>query len=67
MWFTLGDPNVAIDIWISFVGSKFSDYYLAIKYNCIAWILVISSSILMDHSDINRIGIETCQVFICHI
>lgn len=67
MWFTLGDPNVAVGIWISFVGSKFWDYYLVIMYNCTAWIPVILSSILMDHSDINRIGIETCQVFICHL
>lgn len=67
MWFTLGDPNVAADIWMSSAGSKFSDFHLAVKHNRIAWILVISFSILMGHSDINRIGIETCQVSICHI
>lgn len=68
MWNTLGNPNVEVDTGVTvLLGSSVQITHLIVMYGYIAWILLISFSVLMGHSDINRIEVETCQVFIFHI
>lgn len=53
---TLNNPAIPVDIWETVLFLSLINSPLIKKCDCNDWVLVISSSILMGHSDMNRIG-----------